>query len=280
MSLVKKVLVFFSVLVNASVCHPAEWEIYRHKGDDLEGIAPYVSYGYGNQTGSVVLYDNFSTIKFVSGQYSFFKYETKYVGKKSLHYATGMFGVYKDDNLLTKGIVVIDVQDDKSEFGYLKEVSCSDTFSVDLLLFHNYLCRPGYSVRFKIPRYGKTDFDVRVPYHPDFEKFCYIPQNVKKKEEAAKLKAQEDELMKVKQEIAQFEKELKQGITQFSNRLDQAENKYNLAVKNGYTHSAKKLKKEILEIKKNLGEFLQDSKKRSMEFKKKLVPFTESVLSN
>lgn len=56
-----------------------------------------------------------------------------------MHYATGMFGVYKDDNFLTKGIVVIDVQDDKSEFGYLKEVSCSDTFSVDLLLFHNYL---------------------------------------------------------------------------------------------------------------------------------------------
>lgn len=76
MSLVKKVLVFFSVLVNASVCHPAEWEIYRHKGDDLEGIAPYVSYGYGNQTGSVVLYDNFSTIKFVSGQYSNMKRNT------------------------------------------------------------------------------------------------------------------------------------------------------------------------------------------------------------
>lgn len=60
----ERVIFFFGVLVNVCVCRSAEWQIYRHKGDELEGTRPYVSYSYGNETGCVVLYDDSPAIKF------------------------------------------------------------------------------------------------------------------------------------------------------------------------------------------------------------------------
>lgn len=253
-------------VLTVSFLRAAEWNKIEHKGDELEETESYCSYGYGNETGRVILYDNDSQIKVIAGKYSFFAHEDI----RGNDCAVGIVGFYENGKLVKKGKFIVDIEDDKPEQGYLlKRHNLGEPICFDILEIHNHLCQPGNSVRFKLSRYGENqDFDVTVPYNPDFERFDYIPRNVEKRRleiEKMKLEAQvqakKEELEKAQKEIERIALQRKIQYAQMTNQLEALTRQYKVSVKNNYTLSAKKQKTEIGKLKNKIDEFVKTNKK-------------------
>lgn len=196
---IRYLLVFSMISIN---CFAGKWTKTCHKGDELTDVSPYNSYSCGNDTGRVVFYDNDSQIKVIAAKYSFFKHETRYINGKSHEYSVGTWGLYKDGKLQKKGCFIVSIEEDKMEHGYLLDSENREApVNFDILAIHTQLCLPGCSVRLVLPRYGDSDFDVTLPYNPDFEKFDYIPYNQERRRLEDQIKMKQAELEKANQEL-------------------------------------------------------------------------------
>lgn len=257
----KKLIVI--VVCSFAVCASAtEWSKCEHEGDALKGSSSYCSYSIGNKTGRVVFYDNGAEIKVIAGDYSFFNHKSKYIGGESFDYTIGTWGFYEGETLVKKGRCVIDVISDKPEHGYLfKRSNQEDPFNFDVLTIHNHLCKPGCSVRLIFPRYGESDFDVRIPYNSDFEKFNYIPSNIAKRKLEAEIKAKQKELERAEAEVARITAEKRKQYANMTNQLKGLQKRYDAAEKSDCPLSAKKRKSEIVELQKRIDKFIQLNKK-------------------
>ena len=146
----KKILVFtmmclFTVCVNAQ-----EWDSTDYEADELKGQESYTAYNFTNETGMFVYFSNYDDYFKICTLDGIFDYKGRY------HELKVIIGFYdENDKLVEKFNDWIYVQEDNSKIAGAKGKKSKKVIT--------YIKQNNGYVRIIAERYGRTNFDLKVP---------------------------------------------------------------------------------------------------------------------
>lgn len=145
----KKVLWLIVCLMTMVVSANAQngWDKMVYDADELEGTESYTSYCYWDEDGMVVFNSN-SSIYALSTNRGFFDYKGN-----SVSVIVGFYDL--DGKLLKKETSLFYVSPGKRD--------CCFSSKEEGIFFKKYIEEERGYVRFIVPRYGKSNFDFKIP---------------------------------------------------------------------------------------------------------------------
>lgn len=164
----RKFLVLIFTFAFCFAAKAQQWEVTKHEADDLKGTTAYTSYMFSEPgVGSFVFWSNLDGQFRIVSDNGIFNYKvtsTKYATYRGESIIVGLYD--KDDKLIERIEMWLDCESDKPTF--LETRNAGKMFNpigqakkVKKIMAH-LNSGTGY-LRFVAARYGKTDFDLKVP---------------------------------------------------------------------------------------------------------------------
>lgn len=161
-------LLFVIATLSITRVFSQSWDVTKHEADDLKGTKEYISYMYSVPgVGSFVFWNNKENQYRIVSDDGIFNYEvvsSRYGTNRGLSVIVGLYDA--NDNLQERLTMWLDCESDKPTFLETRDMGAllnpmGQKKKVKKIMSH--LKKATGYIRFVASRYGKTDFDLKVP---------------------------------------------------------------------------------------------------------------------
>ena len=164
----KRILFVLIAVLSCVAANAQKWEVTKHEADDLKGTEAYTSYMFSEPgVGSFVFWSNHDGHYRLISDDGIFNYERIASQFGAYRGEDVIVGLYDNDNNLVERIEMwLDCESDKPTFLETRDAGkflnpTGQAKKVKKIMKHLNSGK-GY-IRFVAARYGKTDFDLKVP---------------------------------------------------------------------------------------------------------------------